>query len=59
MQQFHLLKLLFPLFSWLSCNVQAFDLLEMIKKEEEMLSAVKDRQSKVVKIMVEVFMDCF
>lgn len=42
------LKLLFPLFSCLSCNVQALDLLEMLKKEEEMLSAVKDRQSKVV-----------
>lgn len=52
MQLLHLLKLLFPLFSSLSRNVQAFDLLEMIKKEEEMLSAVKDRQSKVVKYLV-------
>lgn len=32
------------------CHVttfQAFDLLEMLKKEEEMLSAVKERQLKV------------
>jgi hypothetical protein len=28
--------------------MQAFDLLEMLKKEEEMLLAVKERQSKVL-----------
>ena len=33
-----------------SCNIQALDLLEMLKKEEEMLSAIKERQSKVVYI---------
>lgn len=73
MQQLHLLKLLFPLFSCLPCNVQALDLVEMLKKEEEMLSAVKDRQSKVVNAWcviphealfyidistLEVFMEC-
>ena len=34
------------------CHIQALDLLNMLKKEEEMLSAVKDRQSKVVQCLV-------
>ena len=34
------------------CHIQALDLLDMLKKEEEMLSAVKDRQSKVVQCLV-------
>ncbi|KAK2444284.1 PP2A regulatory subunit TAP46 [Trifolium repens] len=34
---------------------KAFDLLDMIKKEEEMLLAVKDRQSKVVKCSIARF----
>ncbi|KAH1119359.1 hypothetical protein GYH30_047949 [Glycine max] len=28
------------------CHIQALHLLDMLKKEEEMLSSVKDRQSK-------------
>ena len=34
------------------CHIQALDMLDMLKKEEEMLSAVKDRQSKVVQCLV-------
>lgn len=38
---------------FLPCNhVQAFDLLEMLKKEEEMLQAFKERQSQVFDINI-------
>ena len=33
--------------SCLAITLQAFDLLEMLKKEEEMLSAIKEKQLQV------------